>query len=837
MFLIAVVWSGQLYATTFISTQSGSWSNPATWGGAGFPGCGDTVIVSVGTTVTDDATNCSSDLTVNGILDMTNHFFDFEGATFTNNGAVISSVGFGEFDFNGVGGATGTTQHLAGTGTYNTNGRVDFHSRQSGFVVPASGTVLNGVTNWTIDGGSTISLTNDFVVNGLTGVGQATAFGNGGAISGAGILKAHNNVLIFGGGTMSAPLEVVAGTTTAGSTTLGAVTVDSGATLLEGGTMRPLGDLTVLSGGTMDMANNFLDFEGATFTNDGAVISSVGSFGEFDFNGVGGATGTTQHLAGTGTYNTNGRVDFHSRQSGFVVPASGTVLNGVTNWTIDGGSTISLTNDFVVNGLTGVGQSTAFGNGGAISGAGILKAHNNVLIFGGGTMSAPLEVVAGTTTAGSTTLGAVTVDSGATLLEGGTMRPLGDLTVLSGGTMDMANNFLDFEGATFTNDGAVISSVGSFGEFDFNGVGGAIGTTQHLAGTGTYNTNGQVALHIRQFTSVTIADGALVDGVFNDLIDPGSTLTNNGTMAPGFPPGQAIINGNLQLGSTSNLSFDIGGTTQGTDYDLFDKIDGGALTLNGDLAARLINNFTPSPSDTFTIYQTQAPLQGAFSNVASGGRLNTVGGDGSFVVTYTGANAVTLSNFGPTVCVTPPPDMISWWPGDGNANDIQDGNNGTLQGEATFVPGEVSQAFSFNSNGYVHVQDNSNLEPAQITVDAWVNPASEQVPASIVNKRPVANNTGYTLEQRSTRDWYRPLERVRRVSESSATVFRYRGTDALPLDTWTHVAGTYDGSTARLYFNGSEVGKHVFSGSMDASPGANLEIGRNIVLPRIFLMV
>ena len=568
MFLIAVVWSGQLDATTFISAQSGNWSNPATWGGAGFPGCGDTVIVSVGTTVTEDATNCSSDLTVNGTLNMSNNFLDFEGTTFTNNGAVISSVGFGEFDFNGVGGATGTTQHLAGTGTYNTNGRVDFHSRQSGFVVPASGTVLNGVTNWTIDGGSTISLTNDFVVNGLTGVGQATAFANGGAISGTGILKAHNNVLIIGGGAMSAPLEVVAGTTTAGSTILGAVTVDSGATLLEGGTMRPLGDLTVLSGGTMDMSNNFLDFEGATFTNNGAVISSVGSFGEVDFNGVGGATGTMQNLAGTGTY----------------------------------------------------------------------------------------------------------------------------------------------------------------------------------------NTNGQVALHIRQFTSVTIADGALVDGVFNDLIDGGSTLTNNGTMAPGFPPGQAIINGTLQLGSTSNLSFDIGGTIQGTDYDLFDKIDGGALTLNGDLAARLINDFTPPPSDTFTIYQTQVPLQGAFSNVASGGRLNTVGGDGSFVVTYTGANAVTLSNFGPTVCVTPPPDMISWWPGDGNANDIQDGNNGTLQGEATFAPGEVSQAFSFNSNGYVQVQDNSNLEPAQITVDAWVNPASEQGPASIVNKRPVANNTGYTLEQRFTRD-------------------------------------------------------------------------------------
>src|SRR5439155_8470225 len=33
----------------------------------------------------------------------------------------------------------------------------------------------------------------------------------------------------------------------------------------------------------------------------------------------------------------------------------------------------------------------------------------------------------------------------------------------------------------------------------------------------------------------------------------------------------------------------------------------------------------------------------------------------------------------PPTCVTPPSGMVSWWPGDGNANDIQGGNNGTLQ--------------------------------------------------------------------------------------------------------------------------------------------------------------
>src|SRR5438270_12952784 len=55
-------------------------------------------------------------------------------------------------------------------------------------------------------------------------------------------------------------------------------------------------------------------------------------------------------------------------------------------------------------------------------------------------------------------------------------------------------------------------------------------------------------------------------------------------------------------------------------------------------------------------------------------------------------------------CTPPPPNMVSWWPGDGNANDIQGGNNGTLQGGATFASGKVGQAFSFDGvNDYGRV--------------------------------------------------------------------------------------------------------------------------------------
>lgn len=50
----------------------------------------------------------------------------------------------------------------------------------------------------------------------------------------------------------------------------------------------------------------------------------------------------------------------------------------------------------------------------------------------------------------------------------------------------------------------------------------------------------------------------------------------------------------------------------------------------------------------------------------------------------------------PKSCTPPPDGLISWWPGDGNANDIIGSNNGALVGGATFTAGEVGQAFSFD---------------------------------------------------------------------------------------------------------------------------------------------
>jgi hypothetical protein len=59
------------------------------------------------------------------------------------------------------------------------------------------------------------------------------------------------------------------------------------------------------------------------------------------------------------------------------------------------------------------------------------------------------------------------------------------------------------------------------------------------------------------------------------------------------------------------------------------------------------------------------------------------------------------------------------------------------------------------------------------------------------------------------------------------------GTAQLPLNVWTHLAATYDGTTLRLYVNAIQVGSRALPGSMAVSSGV-LRIGGNSVWGEYF---
>src|SRR6185436_193205 len=98
----------------------------------------------------------------------------------------------------------------------------------------------------------------------------------------------------------------------------------------------------------------------------------------------------------------------------------------------------------------------------------------------------------------------------------------------------------------------------------------------------------------------------------------------------------------------STLAFDLAGVQQDLQYDHLDV--GGPLTLGGKLAVQFSNGFQSQilAANQFTI--VTGALTGAFGNVASGGRLRTADGLGSFVVQYGNSfdpNSVTLTGYLP----------------------------------------------------------------------------------------------------------------------------------------------------------------------------------------------
>jgi hypothetical protein len=171
-------------------------------------------------------------------------------------------------------------------------------------------------------------------------------------------------------------------------------------------------------------------------------------------------------------------------------------------------------------------------------------------------------------------------------------------------------------------------------------------------------------------------------------------------------------------------------------------------------------------------------------------------------------------------CVAPPPDMVAWWPGDGNANDIVGRNNGTVQGGVSFVAGMVGEAFDFDGaiTSFVEVPDAPSLNPSAITLDAWVNPTTINVGSRIVSKdlsteTCVAPFIVYSLEVRGEFG----NKAAFFFTTSDNVEHTLQGTSVIPTGAFTHITGTFDGQTAKVYVNGVQEASTSVSGTLTTS--------------------
>jgi fibronectin type 3 domain-containing protein len=155
-------------------------------------------------------------------------------------------------------------------------------------------------------------------------------------------------------------------------------------------------------------------------------------------------------------------------------------------------------------------------------------------------------------------------------------------------------------------------------------------------------------------------------------------------------------------------------------------------------------------------------------------------------------------------------------------------NTGTISGATWTTSGKFGKALSFNgSSNRVDIGDATTLDlTAGMTVEAWVYPTSLSGWRTVILKE-TSNGLAYALYA------YDNAPRPATYINTGGNDLSAAGTTGIPVNTWTHLAATYDATTLRLFVNGTQVGTRAISGSIVVS-GSPLRIGGNALWGEYF---
>lgn len=176
----------------------------------------------------------------------------------------------------------------------------------------------------------------------------------------------------------------------------------------------------------------------------------------------------------------------------------------------------------------------------------------------------------------------------------------------------------------------------------------------------------------------------------------------------------------------------------------------------------------------------------------------------------------------------------------GTAPQIQDStannNDGTSAGSMTsgdLVAGKIGNGLDFDADDYVSCGNAASLKPSKVTVEAWVKPNSPENFSSVVSFNWSTTHVSpfhtykiganYTNNAKFNSEFYNGSS----VVAPTAAATYSNGTTY-------HVVGRFDGSTAKLYVNGSEAASTALTGNLSYGTGqlrinANAAGGENFI--------
>lgn len=137
--------------------------------------------------------------------------------------------------------------------------------------------------------------------------------------------------------------------------------------------------------------------------------------------------------------------------------------------------------------------------------------------------------------------------------------------------------------------------------------------------------------------------------------------------------------------------------------------------------------------------------------------------------------------------------LVAFYPMEGNTNDMSGtGNDGIASGAVSYLSGKIGQAANFDgATEYISVSDSPSLALNTFTLAAWVNPTDFAGGNRVVEK---GASDSYWLDVNP--------EGKAHVGFFDGFYEEILSPSPVPLNSWSQVAGTYDGTILRLYVNG-----------------------------------
>ena len=167
------------------------------------------------------------------------------------------------------------------------------------------------------------------------------------------------------------------------------------------------------------------------------------------------------------------------------------------------------------------------------------------------------------------------------------------------------------------------------------------------------------------------------------------------------------------------------------------------------------------------------------------------------------------------------PTAASFYSGEGNANDSSGGNNGIVNGNVTFLPGNVGQSFKFDGNlAYVDLGSDPSLDlPGSMSVSLWVRLDSLNDPKYFLADFPDGGTSQGALGTTGPAIWYQ--------SYVGGGADELTGVTAIQVNQWYHLSAVRDdvAKTVRLFVDGVEEGSISYAGKTVVPLMANKFLG------------